>query len=45
MNQQNNFLLDKTRNVLIAEWDDTGLATGLVVAGLERERGRGSGVC
>ena len=25
MNQQNNFLLDKTRNVLIAEWDDTGL--------------------
>ena len=23
VNQQNNFLLDKTRNVLIAEWDDT----------------------
>ena len=23
LNQQNNFLLDKTRNVLIAEWDDT----------------------
>ena len=29
MNQQNNFLLHKTRNVLIAEWDDTaGLASG-----------------
>ena len=28
MNQQNNFLLDKTRNVLIAQWDHTGLATG-----------------
>ena len=26
LNQQNNFLLDKTRNVLIAEWDDTGRA-------------------